>query len=198
MKRGFTLIELLIVIAILAIIATTIAVVMNPAQMLKEARDSQRMSDLKSIQSALSLYLVSVSNPQMPKSGESACKCTGKTGSGNVYAKDDTDGGFTSATCAADNDITTDGTGWVAINLNDIPAGSPLSSLPLDPVNDDSSNGEGVDGGFYYIFGCSSSTLTFELNCNMESTKYSDLEGKDGGDNSNIYEIGSDPGLDLI
>ena len=79
MKKGFTLIELLIVIAILAILATTIAVVMNPAQMLKEARDSQRMSDLKSIQSALALYLVSVVNPSF--TGKHNCT-KGTTGYG--------------------------------------------------------------------------------------------------------------------
>ena len=57
MKKGFTLIELLIVIAILAILATTVVLVLNPAQILAQARDAQRISDLSSIKSAIALYL---------------------------------------------------------------------------------------------------------------------------------------------
>ncbi len=183
MKKGFTLIELLIVIAILAILATTIAVVMNPAQMLKEARDSQRMSDLKSIQSALALYLVSVVDPSF---------------SGNDYCTKGTTGyGPADTSCTERTVITTDGNGWVDVNLDAIPTGSPLSALPLDPVNDSS---------YYYEFASNATgthPLTFELNCNMESTKYSnggsaDVESTDGGNNNEVYEIGSVPGLNRI
>jgi prepilin-type N-terminal cleavage/methylation domain-containing protein len=41
--KGFTLIELLIVIAILAILATAVVLVLNPAQILAQARDAQRI-----------------------------------------------------------------------------------------------------------------------------------------------------------
>ncbi len=64
--KGFTLIELLIVIAILAILATAVVLVLNPAQILAQARDSQRISDLSSVKSAIALYLATTtSTPTM-------------------------------------------------------------------------------------------------------------------------------------
>lgn len=39
-RKGFTLIELLIVIGILAVLATAVIMVLNPAELLKQARDS--------------------------------------------------------------------------------------------------------------------------------------------------------------
>ena len=61
-KRGFTLIELVIVIAILAILAAVVILSINPAQLLAQARDSQRLSDLTSIKAAIALYLATASN----------------------------------------------------------------------------------------------------------------------------------------
>jgi len=55
-KRGFTLIELLIVIAIIAILATAVVLILNPVVLLRKARDSQRVSDIKQIQQALQLF----------------------------------------------------------------------------------------------------------------------------------------------
>ncbi len=53
-KKGFTLIELLVVIAIIGLLAAIIAVSVNSAR--KKARDAQRVSDMKQIQTALELY----------------------------------------------------------------------------------------------------------------------------------------------
>ncbi|KKU14411.1 MAG: hypothetical protein UX23_C0018G0001, partial [Parcubacteria group bacterium GW2011_GWB1_45_9] len=53
MKKGFTLIELLIVIGLLAILSTVAVLVINPAELLRQARDSQRVSDLGTVHSAL-------------------------------------------------------------------------------------------------------------------------------------------------
>src|SRR5690349_16335843 len=65
LKKGFTLVELLIVIGILAVLATTAVVILNPAQLLAQARDSQRLSDLASLQSALALYVTDTTTPDM-------------------------------------------------------------------------------------------------------------------------------------
>ncbi|NCN53269.1 prepilin-type N-terminal cleavage/methylation domain-containing protein [Candidatus Wolfebacteria bacterium] len=46
-SNSFTLIELVIVIAILAILAAVVVLVINPAEHMKLARDSTRMSDLQ-------------------------------------------------------------------------------------------------------------------------------------------------------
>ncbi|MFA7202011.1 MAG: type II secretion system protein, partial [Candidatus Paceibacterota bacterium] len=46
---SFTLIELLIVIGILAILTAAVVIVLNPTELLKQGRDSTRMTDLASL-----------------------------------------------------------------------------------------------------------------------------------------------------
>lgn len=55
-SQGFTLIELLVVIAIIGILVTVTIVAINPFGQISKARDAQRKSDLKQIQTALELY----------------------------------------------------------------------------------------------------------------------------------------------
>jgi type II secretion system protein G len=54
LSKGFTLIELLIVIAIIGVLATLLMV--NFIGVRQRARDAQRKSDLRQIQSALEIY----------------------------------------------------------------------------------------------------------------------------------------------
>ncbi len=53
-KRGFTLIELLVVIAIIAILSSIVIAGLSGAK--SSGRDAKRISDIKNIQLALSLY----------------------------------------------------------------------------------------------------------------------------------------------
>src|SRR3989338_3367165 len=73
MSKGFTLIELLVVIGIIAILSTLIMVVVNPAQLLAQARDSQRLSDLAAVRNAISTYTASVSSPELDGTGAQNC-----------------------------------------------------------------------------------------------------------------------------
>lgn len=52
-------------IMIIPILTSTMIMVINPAEMLKKARDSQRISDLNTLNTAISMYLVDSSNPNL-------------------------------------------------------------------------------------------------------------------------------------
>lgn len=54
--RGFTLIELLVVILIIGTLSGIMLSVLNTAGLRQKARDSQRVADLKKVQTALELY----------------------------------------------------------------------------------------------------------------------------------------------
>lgn len=166
MKKGFTLIELLIVIGILAILATVVVLVLNPAQLLAQARDSQRISDLSSVKSAIALYLSTATSAAVAATARSS-------NSAIVVATCGTTGAASSSV---------DGTGWVAINLTQTSGGSALSALPNDPTN---------SATYQYIYMGNVTAYTFELDGNLESTKYAGLEGTDGGDTALAYEVGT-------
>jgi len=174
-RKGFTLIELLVVIAILAILATVVVLVLNPAELLRQARDSNRISDLGSLHSAISLFLADVTT----STWVSGLRCTAATTT--------PPGG---GTCTVSTSTAINGTGWVPINFSAISSGSPLGKLPIDPVNDSVN---------FYAYRASTSMGLYKLYANMESAKFSsgggsDVESnnKDGGNVSNWYEIGSD------
>ncbi len=187
-KRGFTLIELLVVIAILAVLAVAVVLVLNPAELLKQGRDTTRISDLAAMNSAIALYIADVRTPSWTTVAGSSPRCTGAT---------PFTGGGGSITCTVNATTTVDGNGWVPVNFQSISSGAPLSRLPLDPVNTDANE---------YLYAASSTTGYFELVAKMESTKYksggtADVESnsKDGGVGTNsdkVYQVGSE--LDLI
>lgn len=187
MKRGFTLIELLIVIAILAVLATAVVLVLNPAELIKQARDSTRISDLAALNSAIALYLSDQTSPVW----NLAANCTYGLQIPSSTA---------SGTCLTNASTTIDGNGWVNVNLGAISTGSPLSRLPIDP-NNGSTNCAWIvtspSGLCFYAYKSLSTAGKYKIFANMESSKYSqngsaDIESKDGGNVPDWYEVGSD------
>ena len=187
-KKGFTLLELLIVIGILSILSTTIVLVINPAELLKKARDSQRISDLNTIKTAIAYYITEVADPNigdigMTYSDVAAVVCTFDS--------------TTRPTGPNQGAFKVDGEGWIPIKFVDITGGSPIGALPRDPAASDDQT-----GNHYYVYGLLSDTdYTFKLMANMESKYYStdgdgDVESTDGGTVDTLYEVGT--GMSLV
>ena len=216
---GFTLLELLIVIAIIAILSIALVFMLNPAETLKKARDAQRISDLKSVKTALGIMLTASSTPNLD-SGRAVCSTNtvGATLTPKIsYSAfpapttiGGTDAGADSANGTAFSDTgdssvnatstgKVDGSGWIPVNLKALTGGTPISSFPVDPVN--SVTAAVVPTDLVYRYACQNLSLTagkpsyiFELNAKLESNAYTVEDNKqanDGGDNAAMYETGN-------
>jgi len=199
--KGFTLIELLVVIAIIAILSVVVILTLNPTELLRQARDSNRISDMATLKSALSMYLADTASS------------TGLYGAGGVldYSKcaidiQGTKGtSCTTCACLGFNAAATSppvsttaalargviGTGWIPVNFSAISSGAPIGQEPVDPTDSNPN---------FYLYHASSGGSTFKITARMESLKYSssgaaDVCSTDGGTSSTLYEAGSDLSL---
>ena len=73
-SRGFTLLEILLVVGIIAILAGIVIVAINPSKQLATVRNTERKSDIKQIDSALTQYYID--NFKYPASVVSASTLT--------------------------------------------------------------------------------------------------------------------------
>ncbi len=162
MRESFTLIELLVVIAILAVLATAVVLVLNPSQLLAQGRDSTRLSDLSALNSALSLFQTDQWNQPLGNASTTYVSIPDSSSTCGNLGLPALPGGYSYACVPAASSTRTDGSGWIPVNLTLISSGSPLSKLPIDPVNTTSS-------GLYYTYTPGGS---FELTAIPESQKY--------------------------
>ena len=173
-RFAFTLIELLVVIAIIAILAVVVVLTLNPAELLRQSRDSTRVSDIDTMTHAISLY-------QTDQAGTKGY-FMGNASSVYISLPDPTISGNTTSTCAYWNlpalptgagysyqcsspqsYRSTNGSGWLPVNLSSISAGNPLGSLPADPTNQSST-------GLYYTY--ATDGTSYEVTSLFESQKY--------------------------
>lgn len=226
LEKGFTLLELLIVIAIIAILSVTLILILNPIETLKKARDVQRISDLNTMKVALGLYITATSSPDLDASVSNHC-LTNTSGTASTAALISYSLVAADAICAANvtegSDVvsgatfntsdfcryvsaiassvtTNDGTGWVPVSFSTFTGGSPIASLPLDPVNTISTATAPTSTDLVYRYACQNAGAggkpgyVFELNAQLESDAYTstdDKRVKDGGDNDSYYEVGN-------
>lgn len=165
--------ELLVVIAIIAILAAVVVLIVNPLEVTRRARDATRFADVTNVQQAINVTVQEAtgSGAEVLCAGGSA-PCVGRS----------TDSGSQSSA----------GTGWVKVDLT-VQNAVAVPNLPNDPQNTSGAT------GMHYTY-CSDGNA-WEINTRLESTRYTvdeDRDGGDGGDDPDIYETGSDPGLNLI
>jgi prepilin-type N-terminal cleavage/methylation domain-containing protein len=179
--ESFTLVELLIVIAILAVLAAAVVIVLNPAELLAQARDSQRITDLKTLKDSIDIWVVDNPSVSMGTSQtvyisipDTSVTCA------NISALPTLPAGWTYHCVTEANLRNTDGTGWVPLNLSSVYGGSPIPYLPLDPTNTAST------GRYYtYVMGGS-----YELTALMEAEK-ENASVQDGGSLPGVYQLGN-------
>jgi len=191
-RAGFTLLELLIVIAVLAVLMTMAVITLNPAETLKKARDTQRITDLSTLKTAIGLYVAETASPSMGSAANIYLSVSQATQNvtGKVPTTTKGQSAFSQVATAAEI-AEIDGTGWIPINFSGMTIGSPISSLPKDPTNSCSANPANTDKTYRYVMNTS---FQFELDATFESTYYTttiDLDGTDGGDSSALYEVGT-------
>lgn len=161
-REGFTLIELLVVIAIIGILAAVVVLAINPVEMMRKGRDSNRESDMATLSKALDIYIVDsqltgaagIPGDNGQTSNTSDC-CNG--GAGNCTDPTDADTG-----------------GWLegyAVGCG-FDISTYISQIPTDPIDDDTN---------HYTYYNNTTTDKYCLRAVYESTA-----------NGTNYDIGSD------
>ncbi|MBI3684986.1 prepilin-type N-terminal cleavage/methylation domain-containing protein [Candidatus Azambacteria bacterium] len=187
-RRGFTLLELLIVITILAILTLVVILFINPVEILKKSRDVQRMSDLRTMKTAIALYLQDKSSNNL--GGTATCGstypvvepvalgtvrttiATATPGTGLAMLNNGVTAGCATSGAPLYNGTTTtdmfknNGQGWIPyIDFSTFTGGAPIEKLPVDPINTSNSGSAGAGtcavDSLYYRYGCRASNNTF-------------------------------------
>lgn len=172
--RSFTLLELLIALGIVAIISTVGILILNPAEILRQSRDANRLAELASLERAIRAF-----------QAERGAGSVGAAGVLYISLPDDNDvtapvddcSGLALPSlplgwryrCATSADLRrVDGNGWLPVDLRKLSTGS-FSSLPVDPLNRyDPGN---FLNNYFYLY-ATDGVSEYELNAKMESSKY--------------------------
>src|ERR1039458_6626450 len=169
-RSAFTLIELLVVIAIIAILSVVVILTLNPAELLRQSRDANRVSDMATINGAFGTYAedaggsmgtpsttyISILDPTATSTAGDQCQGLG-------LSAQSTSSGWTYQCAASSSYRNVNGTGWVPLNFTSISSGAAIGTLPQDPINQTSSN-------LFYTYTTDGST--YEATAVMESQKY--------------------------
>jgi prepilin-type N-terminal cleavage/methylation domain-containing protein len=169
-NSGFTLIEALVSVGILAILSVVTVYIINPPELLRQGRDVARATDIQTLNKAVGLYYsdaintggnfslgsssvtyLSLPDPSATSTAGTDCSSIGFPSGGFFH-------------CAASSTLKkTNGLGWIPINFSTMTGGAPIGALPVDSVNQSSTN-------LYYTY--NTDGTTFKLRAVPESQKY--------------------------
>ena len=154
--------------------------------MLRQGRDSTRMREIGTLHRSLSMFqvdrpAVSIGDPNriyisIPDTSDTCANLGLPTPPPN----------WSYRCVTAENLRNINGTGWIPINFTTMFQGSPLASLPVDPVNT-------VASGAFYVFVTDGRTWT--LASLLESERYIPFAARDGGTDAARFEVGTNLSL---
>ncbi|MFA6492849.1 MAG: hypothetical protein WCV58_01780 [Patescibacteria group bacterium] len=161
-RGGFSFIQILIILALIAMLGGAIIYILKPSKVLEKSRDAKRFADIKELSMAVNQYLADKHDFQ---------------GLVGPYSSIDT-GFFDDATREK-----IDSKGWIPLDFTIISTGASFNSLPIDPLNNSTYN---------YRLGVSVNNKTYEFNCVFERPENITKHSTDGGNDPNVYELGTD------
>ncbi|HPP16893.1 MAG TPA: prepilin-type N-terminal cleavage/methylation domain-containing protein [Candidatus Paceibacterota bacterium] len=184
-SQSFTLIEMLITIAIIAVLMTVTVVAINPNEMTKKARDTQRLTDMSNLQMIMELAR---SEGMLNSSYCDGTKIYASLPSETPLSNSNLPAGVSWAQVSRDNIRNADGTGWLPFNFKNL-VGLQVSVLPVDPKNS-------LNDSLYYTFYCNPQRQ-YIFTAYPESKTFGPKGGKDsktigdGGPDPYVYEVGN-------
>lgn len=189
-RSSFTLIELLVVIAIIGVLSVVVILTLNPSELVKQARDSNRLSDMDTLNKAVSLFNTDLPNTSLGTASTTYTSVPDSSATCANLGLPTLPSGWSYHCVASSTLKNIDGTGWIPLNLTQLSYGNPLGSLPVDPVNTTSSRN-------YYTYTPGGS---WELTSAMESSRnklggVNDKTSTDGGIAMGLYETGTNKTL---
>lgn len=160
---------------------------LNPAELLKQARDSNRLSDIATINTSLNLFSADVTGGFMGTSTiiyvsvpDTSPTCA------NLGLPTLATSSYTYNCVTTANLRNTNGTGWIPVNFQRISSNSPISQLPIDPINTTTTL------NYYTYMSGGSWKLTAIA---LESQKYIAQGNTDGGTAPSSFEMGNNMSL---
>ena len=184
-SQSFTLIEMLITIAIIAVLMTVTVVAINPNEMTKKARDTQRLTDMSNLQMIMELAR---SEGMLNSSYCDGTKIYASLPSETLLSNSNLPSGVSWAQVSRDNIRNADGTGWLPFNFKNL-VGLQVTVLPVDPKNS-------LNDSLYYTFYCNPQRQ-YIFTAYPESKTFGPKGGKDsktiadGGPDPYVYEVGN-------
>lgn len=170
--HGFILSEVILVIGLLAVLSTTVVIVLNPVEIYREARDAKRISDLNTLTRVNSL--LSRANAKKFQLAAASSFCSEPSGEKRIFVSVPSDNGeptpiapfgWSYYRVSKDQLTQTNGTGWLPIDFQTVNLPLSVSHLPVDPGANTFVSGQ------YYTYICG-----YEMTAALESEKYREQE----------------------